>query len=68
MSIRMKRIDVHSSADTQQAKTQDNEFKPKIRWPDLIVQIVIHLGSLYGIYYLITFRAKFHTYLWCKLN
>lgn len=43
-------------------------FKPQIRWPDLIAQIFIHVGSLYGLYYLITLQAKFYTYVWCKFR
>lgn len=41
-------------------------FKPQIRWPDLIAQVFIHVGFLYGIYYLITLKAKLYTYVWCK--
>lgn len=43
-------------------------FKPRIMWPDLGAQVAIHLGFLYGLYYLITLKAKFYTYLWCKLK
>lgn len=46
--------------------TITTEFTPQIRWPDLIVQMFIHFGFLYGLYYLITFNAKFYTYIWCK--
>lgn len=42
-------------------------FNPQIRWPDLIAQVFIHAGSLYGLYYLITLKAKLYTYIWCKL-
>lgn len=45
---------------------QTVEFKAQIRWPDLIAQLFIHVGSLYGLYFLITLRAKFYTYLWCE--
>lgn len=41
-------------------------FKPQIRWPDLIAQVFIHGGSLYGLYYLITLKAAFYTYIWCE--
>lgn len=43
-----------------------DEFKAHIRWPDLIVQLAIHVGSLYGLYLLIALKAKFYTYIWCK--
>jgi hypothetical protein len=43
-------------------------FKPQIRWPDLIAQVFIHVGSLYGLYYLITLKAALYTYVWCKFS
>lgn len=51
----------------QQQTTEENVFKPQIRWPDLIAQIFIHAGFLYGLYYLLSLQAKFYTYIWCKL-
>lgn len=47
--------------------TSTTHFKPKIRWPDLIVQVYLHVGALYGLYYLISLQAKGYTYLWSKL-
>lgn len=41
-------------------------FKPQIRWPDLMAQVFIHVGSLYGLFYLIALKAKLYTYVWCK--
>jgi len=35
-------------------------FKPKIRWPDLIAQLFIHLGWVYGLY-LVFYEAKLYT-------
>lgn len=51
-----------SNGDSHQTK----EFKPQIRWPDLVAQVFIHAGALYGLYYLIALKAKFYTYVWCK--
>lgn len=45
---------------TPHAKTQD--FEPKYRWPDLTVQLFIHIGCLYGLY-LALFHARFYTFL-----
>lgn len=45
---------------------ENTVFKPRIRWPDLIAQVFVHVGSLYGLYYLITLQAKLYTYIWCK--
>lgn len=53
----------HSPSDSPRDKTP---FKPQIRWPDLIAQVFIHGGSLYGLFYLITLKAKLYTYIWCK--
>lgn len=46
----------------QENKENEIEFHPKIRWPDLLVQIFIHTGCLYGIYLLIF--CKIQTILW----
>ncbi len=40
------------------------EFKPEIRWPDLIVQTFLHTGAVYGLFLL--FYIKFFTVLWSK--
>lgn len=64
-----KNINIDTKAEeTKLSSTNDIAFKPQIRWPDLLAQIGIHLGFLYGLYYLVTFQAKFYTYLWCKLK
>lgn len=56
---------INKGAYNPQEKTV---FKPQVRWPDLIAQIFIHVGSLYGLYYLITLQANFNTYIWCKFS
>lgn len=40
----------------------ETPFVPRIRWPDLIVQLFIHLGCLYGIFLMFT-SAKLLTSL-----
>ena len=59
----------HSKEITENNEVNPEEntpFVPEIRWPDLIAQLFIHGGSIYGLYYLITLRAAFYTYVWCK--
>lgn len=41
----------------------DTEFVAGIRWPDLMVQIFLHAGCLYG-FYLIFAAAKWYTTIW----
>lgn len=54
---------------SNEGKSQDKvSFKPQIRWPDLIAQVFIHGGSLYGLYYLVTLKAALYTYLWCEFS
>lgn len=43
-------------------------FKPEIIWFELIAQIFLHTGFLFGACYLVTLQAKFFTYIWCKYN
>lgn len=42
-----------------------DDWRGEIRWPDLIVQIFLHAGAVYGIYLL--FYVKFVTILWGEL-
>jgi hypothetical protein len=56
----------HSNSRKEEFENSRETFKPQIRWPDLIVQIALHVGSLYGLYCLVTLKAKLYTYLWCE--
>ncbi|XP_055853633.1 acyl-CoA Delta-9 desaturase [Episyrphus balteatus] len=49
-------------------KTDDAKvvYKPRLRWPDLIAQIFIHGGAIYGLYLL--FYAKFYTFAWALVT
>lgn len=42
-------------------------FIPQIRWPDLIAQIFLHVGALYGLLFQF-YSIKFYTLIWCKLT
>lgn len=44
------------------------KFESHIRWPDLMAQLFLHVGFLYGLYFLLTGQAKFYTYIWGKLS
>lgn len=46
---------------------EEPPFKPNIRWPDLVVQIFLHTGALYGFLFLF-WSIKIYTFLWCKYN
>lgn len=46
-------------------ENEDKEYKPKIKWPDLGVQIFIHAGCAYG-FYLMFIKANLLTSLWGK--
>lgn len=41
------------------------EFIPQIRWPDLMAQIFLHIGAIYGLLFHF-WKLKFYTYIWCK--
>lgn len=41
-------------------------FIPQFRWPDLIVQIFLHIGAAYGLLFQF-YSIKFYTLIWCKL-
>lgn len=42
------------------------EFKSRIRWPDLLVQISLHLVSIYSLYLILTNQVKLYTLLFGK--
>ena len=46
----------------EQVLEDEKEFKPQLRYPDLIAQLFLHVGAVYGFYLL--FSAKFYTFLW----
>lgn len=58
---------IDTSSTNGKIETLSSEpFRPQIKWPDLMAQLAIHVGFLYGLYYLVTFKAKLFTYIWCK--
>lgn len=58
--------DICSEIDFDLAKYEAMDFKPQIRWPDLIVQVLLHLVTLYGMYLIITNNVKIYTILFGK--
>ncbi|XP_073949445.1 acyl-CoA Delta-9 desaturase-like isoform X3 [Choristoneura fumiferana] len=55
---------VNIDAEFDLEKYEAMDFKAKIRWPDLIVQVLLHLVSIYGLYLTLTFKAKLLTVLY----
>ncbi|XP_055676503.1 acyl-CoA Delta-9 desaturase [Lutzomyia longipalpis] len=55
-------VDGKEEIKGEESSTNYTDFKPEIRWPDLIVQIFIHAGALYGFY--LMFSIKFYSFLW----
>jgi stearoyl-CoA desaturase (delta-9 desaturase) len=47
--------------------SKEDDFHPKIRWPDFTVQLFIHLGCLYGLL-LCLVSARFYTTLFAFLT
>lgn len=58
----IKNKDEHLTEDKE-----DDDFKSKLRWPDLTVQSFIHGGCIYGLY-LALFHARIYTTLFGKLQ
>lgn len=56
----------HSLVDEKKEdslSSESAEYSPQIRWPDLIAQLFVHGGALYGIYLMFTV-AQWRTVLW----
>lgn len=52
-----------SDIDFDIGKFEATEFKAQIRWPDLIVQVLLHSVTIYGFFLILTNRVKFLTTL-----
>lgn len=42
------------------------EFRPRIKWPDLLVQLSLHLVSVYGLFLMLTNSVRFYTTIFGK--
>jgi hypothetical protein len=58
-------VTAKGSLGTEMQVSDAPNYVPKWRWPDLTVQLFIHLGCLYG-FYLIFTSVKMLTALWGK--
>ncbi|KAJ2942659.1 hypothetical protein O0L34_g2130 [Tuta absoluta] len=54
---------VNNDKDFDIEKYEAMEFVAQIRWPDLIVQVSLHLVSIYGLYLILSNQVKFYTIL-----
>ncbi|XP_026751921.2 (11Z)-hexadec-11-enoyl-CoA conjugase-like isoform X2 [Galleria mellonella] len=54
---------INSETDFDISKYEAMEFRPKIKWPDLIVQLSLHLVSIYGLFLTFTNQVKLYTIL-----
>ncbi|CAH2108170.1 unnamed protein product [Euphydryas editha] len=50
-----------SESNIDLAKYEAMKFTPRIRWPDLIVQVTLHLVTIYGIYLILIGEVMFFT-------
>lgn len=66
ISRTIKKLD-EETKENSQLRREIEQFRPSIRWPDLIVQLFIHLGCLYGLF-LCVWSAKLFTVLFGKLR
>uniref|UniRef100_A0A2A4JDC8 Fatty acid desaturase domain-containing protein n=1 Tax=Heliothis virescens TaxID=7102 RepID=A0A2A4JDC8_HELVI len=61
--LRDSTSEVKSDSEFDLKKYEAMEFKAQIRWPDLTVQVLLHLVSLYGLYLMICNQVKLLTIL-----
>lgn len=59
-------VTVNGGAESKDNADSDDNFVPSIRWPDLIAQLFIHLGCLYG-FFLCLVSAKIYTTIFGEL-
>ncbi|CAG4971582.1 unnamed protein product [Parnassius apollo] len=53
----------NSDKDFDVSQYEAMEFRARIRWPDLIVQIFLHVTTMYGLFLICTNSVKFYTTL-----
>nr|AGO45842.1 acyl-CoA desaturase HvirKSVE [Heliothis virescens] len=61
--LRDSASEVKSDSEFDLKKYEAMEFKAQIRWPDLTVQVLLHLVSIYGLYLMICNQVKLLTIL-----
>ncbi|XP_047989063.1 acyl-CoA Delta-9 desaturase-like [Leguminivora glycinivorella] len=61
-----EKVNVDTGFDLEKYESMD--FKAKFRWPDLTVQVLLHLVSIYGLYLIVTFKVKFLTTIFAFLT
>lgn len=59
--------EVNTDPDFDIMKYEAMDFKAKIRWPDTIVQISLHLVTIYAACLILTNQVKLYTILFGKL-
>ncbi|XP_050346626.1 acyl-CoA Delta-9 desaturase [Nymphalis io] len=52
---------INSDTNFDIVKYEAMEFKSRIKWPDLLVQVTLHLVTIYGAYLILTNKVKFLT-------
>lgn len=52
-------------ASDKSSNSDNKDYKWKIVWRNVIAFVYLHVGALYGLYYLVT-SAKFATFAWSK--
>ncbi|ENN73778.1 hypothetical protein HUJ04_010980 [Dendroctonus ponderosae] len=66
ISRTIKKLD-EETKENSKLRREIEQFRPSIKWPDLIVQLFIHLGCLYGLF-LCVWSAKLFTLLFAFLT
>ncbi|XP_045534746.1 acyl-CoA Delta-9 desaturase [Papilio machaon] len=52
---------MNSDKDFDISVYESMEFRPRIKWPDLLVQLSLHLVSMYGLFLMVTNNVRFYT-------
>lgn len=62
---RIKGFEEQQQKQQEDVGKKEEEFVPRLRWPDFTAQVFVHLGCLYG-FYLVLVSAKIYTTLFGK--
>lgn len=63
--LKNREIAKNNGKNIDTAEHDAAKFVPKIRWPDLIAQLFLHIGAIYGLIFQF-YTIRFYTLVWCK--
>lgn len=62
--VHKRKLSLENSNENVTEVNEGIYYNPSIRWPDLVVQIFLHVGAAYGLFLIL--YCQYYTWMWCK--